>query len=104
MQPDWDYVKKTTLWHYEDLLKKLNFVTIYPVIWQAYNHDMAQAAAYARRLFPGRNIAGGEYPAQIIETIGRLANAGVSSWGDLLARAATPGGLLGIRCRKQYSI
>ena len=30
MQPDWEYVKRTTLWHYEDLLKKLNFVTGLP--------------------------------------------------------------------------
>ena len=89
MQPDWDYVKKTTLWHYEDLLKKLNYVTAYPVIWRAYNHDMAQAAAYARRLFPDNNIADGEYPVLIIDTIGRLADAGISNWGDMLARAAT---------------
>ena len=24
MKPNWDYVKKTTLWQYEDLIKKLN--------------------------------------------------------------------------------
>ena len=87
MQPDWDYVKKTTLWHYEDLLKKLNYVTAYPVIWRAYNHDMAQAAAYARRLFPDNNIAAAEYPALIIDTMGAwqtpVSATGVICWHGL---------------------
>ena len=26
MHPDWDYVKKSTLWQYEDLVKKLNII------------------------------------------------------------------------------
>ena len=54
MQPNWDYVKKTTLWHYEDLIKKLKAVAAYPVIWHAYNHDMTQADTFARRLFPDK--------------------------------------------------
>lgn len=89
MQPDWEYVKKTTLWHYEDLLKKLSFVTGYPVLWRAYNHDMSRAADFARRLFPGSNIAVGDYPALVIATIGCLERSGISSWGDLLEMVAT---------------
>ena len=89
MQLDWDYVKKTTLWNYEDLLKKLNFVKAYPVIWRAHNHDIAQAAAYARRLFPDNKVELGEYPAPIIDTIGRMVAADIGSWGDLLVRVAT---------------
>lgn len=88
MQPDWEYVKRTTLWHYEDLLKKLNFVMGYPRLWTAYNHDMRHAADFACRLFPGTNIAVGEYPALVIITIGCLERAGISSWGDLLVRVA----------------
>jgi hypothetical protein len=78
MQPDWDYVKKTTLWHYEDLIKKLNVLMAYPIIWQAYNHDMAQAAIFAHRLFPDKNIAAGEFPARMLSTFERLKSTGIS--------------------------
>jgi hypothetical protein len=81
MKPDWDYVKKTTLWHYEDLIKKLNVVMAYPVIWQAYNHDMNQAAAFARCLFPDKNIAAGEFPADVLHAFGHLKSIGVINWG-----------------------
>jgi hypothetical protein len=50
MQPNWDYVKQTTLWRYEDLIKKLNILMAYPIIWQAYNHNMKQASVFACRL------------------------------------------------------
>jgi len=89
MQPNWDYVKQTTLWHYEDLIKKLNVVRAYPVIWQAYNHGMNQAADFAQRLFPDKNIATGEFPAAIIRNIERLKVAGIKNWGDLLSRVVT---------------
>jgi hypothetical protein len=78
MNTDWAYVKKATLWHYEELLKKLNAVLAYPIIRQAYNHTMPQAADYARGLFPDKNILAGEYPAEIIVTLKRLEAAGES--------------------------
>lgn len=89
MQPNWDYVKKTTLWHYEDLIKKLHVVTAYPVIWKAYNHNMTQTADFARRLFPGKHIEASGFPAGIIRSIERLNVAGITDWGDMLSRAAT---------------
>jgi hypothetical protein len=89
MQPDWNYVKKTTLWHYDDLIKKLNVLIVYPVIWKAYNHDMAQATVFAMRLFPGKNIEAREYPAQILDTIAHLKPAGISDWGNLLTKIDT---------------
>jgi len=89
MQPDWNYVKKTTLWHYEDLVKKLSVLKAYPVIWKAYNHDMAQAAVFARRLFPDKDIDAGEYPAQILGTIAHLESARISDWSHLLSKVAT---------------
>jgi hypothetical protein len=88
-QSNWDYVKKTTLWHYEDLIKKLNVPMAYPVIWQAYNHNMKQAAAFARRLFPDKNIEAGEFPAQVIVTFERLKSAGIKDWRSLLSKVAT---------------
>jgi len=89
VQSDWIYVKKTTLWHYEDLIKKLSVPMAYPVIWNAYNHDMAQATGFAIRLFPDKNIEADEYPAQILDTVAHLKLAGISDWGNLLAKIAT---------------
>lgn len=89
MQPNWNYVKKTTLWHYEELIKKLHVVTVYPFIWLAYNHDMTRAALFARRLFSDKNIEAGEYPAQILGTIAHLESARISDWGNLLSKVAT---------------
>lgn len=83
MQPDWDYVKKTTLWQYEDLIKKLSIVMAYPTIWKAYNTDLAQAGEYARRMFPDKNIEAGEYPANVLSTIERLQTAQICNWGNL---------------------
>jgi hypothetical protein len=89
VEPNWDYVKKTTLWQYEELIKKLRAVTAYPVIWQAYNHAMPQAADFAHHMFPDANVEAGEYPAAIILTFARLQAAGISNWGDLLAKVLT---------------
>jgi hypothetical protein len=86
MQPNWDYVKKTTLWHYEDLIKKLNVLMAYPVIWKAYNQDMTQAAVFACRMFPDKNIKAGEFPARVLSTFERLKSAGISDWGNLLSK------------------
>jgi hypothetical protein len=89
MQPDWNYVKKTTLWHYEALIKKLSVLVAYPVVWKAYNHNMAQASVFALNLFPDKNVDAGEYPAQILDTIMYLKPAGISNWGNLLEKIAT---------------
>jgi hypothetical protein len=89
MQSNWDYVQKTTLWHFEDLVKKLNVVMAYPVIWQAYNHDMNQAAAFARRLFPDKNIEAGEFPAAVLHTVEHLKSTGIRDWGSLLSKVTT---------------
>jgi hypothetical protein len=89
MTYNWDYVKQTTLWPYEDLLKKLGLVLAYPLIQEVYNHSMRQADAYARRLFPAQNIAAGEFPAPLLASLERLQGAGIQDWSDLLARVAT---------------
>jgi hypothetical protein len=84
----WDEVKKITLWHYEELIKKLNAVLAYPLICQAYDHSMPQAADFARALFPDWNNPGGEYPALMLASFERLEAAGVRCWTDLLSKAA----------------
>jgi hypothetical protein len=89
MQPNWDYVKRITLWHYEDLVKKLTVLPAYPFLWQAYNHDPTHAAEFARRLFADSNIESGEYPARVLSTFERLKSAGISDWGYLLSKIPT---------------
>lgn len=89
MEFDWNIVKKITLWQYEELLKKLNAVLAYPVLRKAYNHTMPQAIDYARRLFPDKNIAAGEFPADIIATFESLQSAGVSDCADLFKKVST---------------
>lgn len=89
MQPNWDYPKKTTLWHYEGLIKKLLLLTAYPVIWQVYNNDMTQAAVFARRMFPEKNMETGEFPARMLSIFKRLNSAGISDWGNLLSKVTT---------------
>jgi hypothetical protein len=86
MEPNWDNVKKSTLWNYDDLIKKLILLESYPTLWQAYNHDMTQAAAFAHHLFADGNIQAEDYPVQLLSTIEYLRSAGVRSWGDLLAK------------------
>ena len=86
MQPDWTYVNKTSLWNYDELLKKLNDVLTYPVIRQAYNMDMSLAAAFCQHLFHGNNIEADGYPAQILATMTQLELVGVVNWSDLLCR------------------
>ena len=89
MHSNSDYVKKTTLWSYEDLIKKLNVLTSYPVLWQAYNHDMSQAAAFIHRLFPESSVGTGEFPARLISTIARLRTIGIINWSHLLSKVHT---------------
>jgi hypothetical protein len=89
MQANWEYVKKTTLWHYEDLIKKLNAVASYNSIWRAYNMDLSGAIDFARRLFTKGEIDTGRYPAAVLQTVDTLRTAGVRNWEDLLDNVTT---------------
>jgi len=89
MKHNWDYVKQATLWPYEELIKKLKLVLSYPLIKEAYNHSMPQAADHARKLFPSQDIAAGEFPAPLLHSFTRLQSAGVDDWADLLSKVET---------------
>ncbi len=89
MDSNWDYVKKITLWSYEDLIKKLTVLVNYPVIWQAYNHNMKLAADFAHCLFPETASGTGEFPARLLTIMDRLGTIGIHDWGHLLARIHT---------------
>lgn len=53
MEPDWDQVKKQTLWTYEDLIKKLLDVLAYGFVQKHYNHTMPEAQSYAHKIQQG---------------------------------------------------
>jgi len=86
---NWDYVKKITLWSYEDLIKRLSVLVNYPVLWQAYNHNMTQAASFARCLFPEMGSGKGEYTTSLLFTMDRLRTLGLHDWGHVIARIHT---------------
>ena len=50
MQPDWEQVKKLTLWSYEELIRKLQDMLVYPFVQEHYNHTMDQALVYAQQV------------------------------------------------------
>jgi hypothetical protein len=85
MQPNWGYVKKTTLWQFEDLIKKFKVIRSYPVVWKAYNQDMTQATVFARRIFPENDGKPNQFPAKIVQTIECLKSEGISNWETLLS-------------------
>lgn len=85
MDFNWDHVKKITLWSFEDLIKKLTVLANYPIIWQAYNHNMTQAAEFARCLFTETGIGEGEFHASLLSLLDRLGAIGIHDWGHLLA-------------------
>ena len=53
MELDWNYVKGKTLWHYDDLIKKLGEVLGYAFVGQFYSHSMLEAADFAKDIRGG---------------------------------------------------
>ena len=96
MTVNWDYVKKTTLWQYEELVEKLQAVLAYPFVQQYYDCSMPQAEDCARRLFAGRDFEHGEYPATLFPVFRRLDAAGIANWSSLLAQINTRQRLIGL--------
>lgn len=91
MEIDWGLVKKSTLWHYEDLIKKICDVLRYGFVQNYYNHTMPEAVAYSVRLQQGYRQNEKE-PAFIIEityhfkTLDKLE---IKDYYDLLRRVDT---------------
>jgi hypothetical protein len=92
MDLDWDRVKKQTLWSYEDLLGKLQAALAYNFVQEHYNHTMAQAQLYARRIREGYLQNRGE-TVFYIDTIGgylyQLEKLPLGGYSDLVEQVAT---------------
>jgi hypothetical protein len=92
MKPDWDAVKKLTLWSYEDLIRKLLEVLAYGFVQEHYNHSMGQAQAYAESIRGGYlqnqgDMAG--YINNIVAYLQQLERLGVGTYADLIQQVKT---------------
>ena len=50
MEIDWTYVKRTSLWHYDELIQKIQSVMEYRFVIQYYNHSIKDAISYSEKL------------------------------------------------------
>lgn len=71
MEIDWTYVKKITLWQYEDLVKKILIVLKYDFVQEHYSHTMSEAVAYSEKIRQNY-LQNGKEPTFIIEITKRL--------------------------------
>lgn len=91
MEIDWELVKKRTLWHYEDLIKKINAVLSYGFVKYYYDHALPEAVSYSEKLRQGYRLQGKE-PTFIIEITAYLkilAELDIMNYSDLLGRVDT---------------
>ncbi|MCJ7622684.1 MAG: hypothetical protein MUO76_04210, partial [Anaerolineaceae bacterium] len=91
MDIDWMQVKKKTLWHYEDLIKKMLNVLNYGFVQEYYNHSMTEAVNYSERIREGY-LQGGREAAfidEISEHFRALDALGIKDYQDLLQQVKT---------------
>lgn len=88
---DWGQVKKMTLWHYEDLIKRLLAVLRYDFVQECYNHSMPEAVAYSKKIRFGYLQDGREaaFAVEMAQYLGDLDALGISSYMDLVRRVST---------------
>ena len=93
MEIDWVQVKKKTLWHYEDLIKKMLIVLNYGFVQEAYSHTMSEARAYSEKIRQNYLQNGKEptFIGEIAEHFMRLDNLGIKSYLDLVQQVETKG-------------
>lgn len=91
MEIDWEQVKKQTLWHYDDLIKKLLDVLDYGFVREYYNHTMTEAVTYSERIRQGYLQDGREaaFIGEMIEHFRKLDVLGIKNYQDLVWQVDT---------------
>ncbi|MFW9958983.1 MAG: DUF4332 domain-containing protein [Candidatus Odinarchaeota archaeon] len=89
MEIDWGKVKEWTLWHYDDLIKRISRVFEYIFVQEHYNHDMKEAEAYASGLLTFNISKYKEYLETITTSIRTLESVGVRNYLDLIESVRT---------------
>ncbi|NIO37050.1 DUF4332 domain-containing protein [Candidatus Bathyarchaeota archaeon] len=80
---DWDLVKKTTLWNYEDLIEKIRKVFSYTFIQKDYNHSMKVARDYVLGLL-GYDPKYAEYISKLSTVFERLDDLNIRNYTELV--------------------
>ena len=88
MEINWNLVKEMTLWHYEDLIKKMLKVLSYNFVQQYYGHTMKEAGSYLKKLL-GYNPKYGEYMTILSDNFQKLDSLKIQNYGDLVHRVET---------------
>jgi hypothetical protein len=84
-------VKRKTLWHYEDLIRKLLNVLAYDFVQEHYNHGMGEAEGYSERVRQGYLQNGQEAASlgEITEHLNTLGGLRIRDYLDLVQRVGT---------------
>ena len=88
MEINWNLVKEMTLWHYEDLIKKMLKVLFYNFVQEYYGHTMKEACSYLKKLL-GYNPKYEEYMTKLSSSFQKLDSLKVQNYGDLVRRVET---------------
>lgn len=91
MEIDWQYVKLKTLWQYDDLISKLLKALNYGFVQEYYNHSMAEAGTYSRKIREGylQNRTDVSFIDQISSNIRALGDLGIKDYLDLIRKVKT---------------
>lgn len=83
---NWDYVKKQTLWRYEELIRKIYQSLNYPFVQENYNHSMKEAIDYVNEIHAGyfQLRTDRTWFDSLITTFGWLRQAGIQNYLDLV--------------------
>ncbi|MBY8997667.1 MAG: DUF4332 domain-containing protein [Candidatus Thorarchaeota archaeon] len=89
MEFEWDEVKKWTLWHYEDLIKRISQVFKYSFVQDNYNFSMKPARVHTAGLLNFGERKHAEYLVKITETLESLEKRGVRNYLYLVEEVET---------------
>ena len=89
MEIDWDKVKKWTLWHYEDLIKRISKAFEYNFVQDSYNLPLKKAGVYAAGLLTFGEGKYTEYLGKITETLETLEKNGIRNYRHLIEEGET---------------
>ena len=82
---DWNLVKKTTLWDYEELIEKMSGTFSYAFVQECYNHTMKEAADYVKRLL-GYDQKHEKHVSRMISVFNTLDGLKTKNYSNLISR------------------
>ena len=86
---DWNKVKEWTLWHYDDLIKRMSKVFEYTFVQEHYNHNMKEAEIYATGLLTFGDGKYKEYLEKITTSLRYFDRVGIHNYIELIESIGT---------------